>query len=297
MALCENAEVTGGRLVLEGRLRLCQVAAAARLVTKRRLGTPPTVGASSHGVRVSMTTYPPRVASAAMTLESILSGRRRPDAVTVVLARSQFGGQVPGELRQLCDRGVEILWTGCDLRSYKKLLPTIAAHPDQVIVTADDDCLYPRWWLDRLVVAHEHQPQAILGLRGERIQVSGRRFAPYRSWPRATSHTPANLTLLTGIGGILYPPGRLPAQVTDSETALRLAPTADDLWFKAMALLGGVATRMATDEALDYPPTFGNRDARGLAATNVDGGANERQFAALLDHFELWERLTADSGA
>ncbi len=38
-------------------------------------------------------------------------------------------------------------------RSYKKIVPTLLAHPGAFIATADDDLYYPADWLERLVAA------------------------------------------------------------------------------------------------------------------------------------------------
>jgi hypothetical protein len=193
--------------------------------------------------------------------------------------------------------GLEIIWVKENSRSYKKLLPTLETYPDVTIVTADDDVLYPRWWLEELLVAHAQGPGVILGHRAIRMQAFGSGATPYLTWSRANKRTPTSQILLTGVGGILYPPGSLPVQTHDVELAQSLCPTADDIWFRAMSLLQGIPVAIITDEEREFPPTWQTGNPTGLASTNVFDGGNDSQLKAVFDHFDLWDRLHDASGS
>lgn len=49
-----------------------------------------------------------------------------------------------------------------DIRSYKKLIPILKKYPNKIIVTADDDVIYKKDWLERLYKDHLKYPNYIL---------------------------------------------------------------------------------------------------------------------------------------
>jgi len=244
-------------------------------------------------VRLSMTTYPARVGAACQTLETIIYGQRvRPEAVTLVLAEDEFAGtsNLPLRLRRLEDHGLEVLWVPRSTRSYMKLLPALERYPAETIVTADDDILYPAWWLELLVEAHTRHPGTIVGHRGWEVRIRGaRNLVPYTHWARATTRTASARTFLTGVGGVLYPPGCLPMEAHETALIERLSPNADDVWFHAMALLRGTPVRVTLDPPVDFPSTWRTGNPAGLQATNVRGGQNDLALNAVYDYWELWD--------
>jgi hypothetical protein len=247
-------------------------------------------------MRVSITTYPLRMASACQAVKSILySPHNVPSAVVLVLAEDEFGGrrQLSRSFYPLLDRGLEVLWIPHAMGPYGKLLPTIAAFPHDVMVVADDDVLYPANWLLGLVRAHRDNPRAIVGHRGWEVRfASPRELAPYASWSRATTKADHGRVLLTGTGGILYPPGSLPAEASDWQLARRLCPQNDDIWAHAMARIAGTPMMVTSDRSVDFPATWRTGNRAGLMASNVLGGGNDPQLKAVYDHFGLWAEDT-----
>ena len=73
---------------------------------------------------------------------------------------------------------------------------------------------------------------------------------------------------------------------------MRLCPTADDIWFKAMALLAGTPTRRVSGSTTDFP-TLRRAQRHSLRAVNVGQGHNDSQFRAVMDHLDLWDALDA----
>jgi len=241
---------------------------------------------------VSMTTYPPRLSSAYWALASIFSQTRRPDAISLVLADDEFPRSVvPHRLRRFVDNGLNLIWTSENARSYNKLLTVLQDYPGHTVVTADDDALYPRWWLGELLRSHRQLPRAILGHRANLIVSSNRKAEPYVTWPRAGTSSPSSRVLLTGVGGILYPPGSLPALVQDRKLIRELCPTTDDIWFRAMSLLHGTTVAVITDEEHDFPAAPHAGASAKLMDTNVLQGENDRRLEAVFNHFDLWGKL------
>lgn len=242
-------------------------------------------------VVISLTSFPARIDHAWITVETLLRQTTQPDAVVLVLAESQFPGRtIPPRLVRQQARGLHILWVAEDTRSYKKLVPVRLAYPDATIVTVDDDARYAPWMLERLLDARSVHPGSIIGYRGWHARVVNGHLPPYIGWNRAGPETPPGESLLTGLGGILYPPHLLPIDLlTDVECARRVCPTGDDLWFWAVAKYAGVAL-----VCLDMPSYDELRLQSGSPALwvlNRGAGENDRQIAAVIEELGLHERL------
>jgi hypothetical protein len=216
------------------------------------------------------------------------------DQVILILSTNEFPkGELglPSRLRRLVkdSRGrICIHFTVDNKRSYKKLLPVLKLHPDAVVLTADDDVLYWRSWAYKLEMASQRFPGCIVGTRGSRISAIHGTARAYSSWPSGPPDVEGHSVFLTGRGGILYPPFSLDVRVHDWETASRLCPSGDDIWFKAMATLAGVkAVRINTGR--EYPSNGASqRDA--LWTRNLSQNENDVAFKAVVDHFDLWEK-------
>ncbi len=246
------------------------------------------------GPVVSLTSYPARIGRVHLTLRSLLMQSMKPRRVELVLSTDEFPQrQLPQEITRLAERGVGVRWVEGNIRSFKKLVPLLESSPGMPpIVTADDDIIYPADWLEGLWSAHLTAPRTIWGTRGREILVRQGDVRPYREWPFADGTTPSSRTLLTGMGGILYPPGSLPPETRDMTTAMDLCPDADDIWFKACAMAHGTEIRQVGDEAADFPTRL--RGQRGsLQAKNLHDGRNDQQFRRTFEHFGLVEALLA----
>ena len=243
-------------------------------------------------VVVSLTSYPARIGRVHLTIRSIAHQSSPPAQIVLVLARSEFSGAVdslPSPLQRLLqelDGVLSILWVEENTRSYKKLIPARGEFPGRDIVTADDDVLYPFDWLSRLHSAHLSAPTAIIGSRGSRITTvsDGTKLAPYANWPRAADKETSLRVFLTGRGGIYYPVGSLNARVDDVPSATRLAPTADDVWFKACGILNGSPSSIV-DFGEEFPPN--GADQRGALYRENVTDLNDKALRAVFSELGI----------
>jgi hypothetical protein len=250
--------------------------------SRRRI--PPTTRTT--GLVVSLASYPARIEHAWIAIETIFRQDVLPDRLVLVLSEAEFATrELPARLRAQQRRGLEILWT-TDRGSHNKLVATRRAYPEATIITVDDDAWYEPWVVSRLVDEARRHPGTVIGLRGWAIARSHSGLAPYVDWKRASPATPAADVFLTGGAGVLYPPHLLPDDLlTNTELALRLCPTADDVWFWAVATVAGVPARCLNE--------LGHRDVRQQLRTpqlhegNREGGQNDVQLARVIEHFGL----------
>ena len=270
--------------IVRGRIRKFppRQAAKLRMLLPKRAPAPPV---REVPVIVTLTSFPPRMKSVWLVVESVLRQDVPADRVVLVLSEDEFPDrQLPRRVRRQQKRGLEIMWVEGNARSYKKFLPVAAENPDAIVVTVDDDAIYASDLLSRLLAEHEQRPEAVIGTRGWCIKFDGGRLLPYASWELADSRTPEDRVLLTGVGGILYPPRSLSDRVFDYDTARALCPSADDLWFWAMARQAGTPVRCIGGRRPSYTLLVSSRTG-ALSAENHRRGENDVQLARLMGAF------------
>lgn len=207
---------------------------------------------------------------------------------------------LPPGLRQLSAEGaLDIIWTG-NTGPYRKLLPALHHHAGEprLIVTADDDMIYPAHWLAGLIETHRRHG-CIVAYRCRAIAVEAGRFLPYSRWRLlpgegdAFGEVPAHLhglfTIGTGVRGILYDT-RFFTDLPLLDELRALAPRQDDLAFKAATMCAGIRTVLVDDDLPRRP--FGSRQALGAAIAESDTlfhlnkKQNDGAWARLMAHLE-----------
>ena len=154
------------------------------------------------------------------------------------LATDEFPNReddLPRELLALRSDRFEIRWTK-NIRPYKKLIPALKDFPDDIIITFDDDVFYRREVIERLLIGYKKEPDCIQCHRATTVLLNEKGRVEFSS---ISYDKPAYCHKFTGVGGVLYPPHYLGDEIFDEESFMRLAPTNDDVWFWARAMLSG----------------------------------------------------------
>jgi len=230
---------------------------------------------------VSLTSFPPRYKTLPLTLKCLLSQTLKADAVVLWIAHEDASSLTNGIL-SLRPSGLEIRLCD-DVKSYKKIIPSIEAFPDSYIATADDDVYYRSTWLEELVSARTGDKNEVVCHRAHKISFDAcGKPLPYQEWDFDTSSVQRSPAIFpTGGGGVLYPPGIFDPQVTDKTLFTSLCPTADDIWlYWMMRLKGGTARRLGPFRMMDWP---GSQHV-ALWAVNLSG-ANDYAIARMIEHF------------
>jgi hypothetical protein len=210
-------------------------------------------------VFIGLTTIRGREGALKRTVDSLLAQQLPTDGrraeLHLFLSREPYlldrgFASIPGFLRRRIWRSrmgpglrLQVHWTA-NWGPYRKLLPMLErltpaqAALDPLLITADDDTLYPRDWLRRLVEAQERWG-CVVAFRGRQMVLEQGEVAPYRDWRVNDERLlrPSLLTVPTGKDGICYRFSQLDWRVRDVQQALAIAGHADDLWFKTHTLL------------------------------------------------------------
>lgn len=251
-----------------------------------------------HEIIVSLTTYGRRFYEVTPVIESIMQGTMRPNCIVLNLDYGMQNLPLPLTLKNQQRRGLEINYCE-DMRSYKKLIPTLKKYPDAAIITIDDDAIYCYDLVERLVASHIESPKNIIANRVHRIALKRNgRVKNYRFWRWGGGTKEASpLNFAVGVGGVLYPPHALPEETFNKDVFMEICPFADDVWFYAMALMGGSSVKKGETRDIGGCDFLLNESAQegALSRLNVSYGPkkskNDIQFEAVFDKYGLWEKL------
>lgn len=156
-------------------------------------------------------------------------------------------------------------------------------YPNDVIVIADDDVVYPADWLERLVSAYQNNPEYINALRVHKVAKYRNNIQNYLLWDSCDEDTqePSYNNFATGVGGVIYKREHFYKDVCNESIFLRLCPTSDDIWFWTMAVLQGTKTRLITPSFSDVGCIDGTQE-QALWKINNDKGGNDLAIKNIL---------------
>jgi len=256
-------------------------------------------GVSEHNyngveVIVSLTTYSKRLYDVYLTIESIMQQSRKANRIILWLSDDLQEKELPMLLQLQQKRGLDIRYCK-DIKSYKKLIPALKQFPNDVIITVDDDVLYDVDMLDKLILAYLQEPNYVHYNRGHKMKADvNNKLKKYADWEWfATSMETSPLNFPTGVGGILYPPSSLSHEVFNEEVFLKICPHADDVWFKAMALLNGTGAKKCYTRNPKGEEYLENSNVQDIALykINYEQNLNDTQIRAVFEKYDLYKLL------
>jgi hypothetical protein len=236
---------------------------------------------------VSLTTHGERLDLVHLTVESIGRGRVRPGRLILWLDESDQQRPRPAALKRAEARGLEVR-SSENYGPHTKYLPAVQQFGDMCdfLVTADDDILYPRFWLSRLYESSLRWPDEVLCFRAHQMVVERGSARPYLDWPRRASTASDESVFATGVSGVLYPRSMISALRSAGQAFEHVARPADDVWLHHVALRNGVPVRQIGSVPLHFLQTPGTRGAM-LASANVEGGRNDSIISQLYEPEDL----------
>jgi hypothetical protein len=233
------------------------------------------------GPVVSLTTHGDRVFTVHLAIESIGRGELRPSRVILWLDDAATFSNLPVGLRRLQKRGLEVRLCK-NYGPHTKYYPYVAAEnlAAEPLVTADDDILYPSYWLKKLVEAYREFPETVNCYRARVVTVKGRQVMPYYGWTMCTNTESSFRYLATGVSGVIYAPHFLMDIKAAGEAFEDCCPEADDLWLHVQALRSGLKIRQIGKQAIHFPIIPGTQKS-ALYVGNFRGcDGNDRQIKA-----------------
>lgn len=247
---------------------------------------------------VSLTSYPKRINNIYITLYSLLNQTIKADKIVLWLAEDEFQDKkIPESLLYLSKRGIDIKWC-TNIKSYKKLIPSLLEFKDDIIVTADDDIFYYKTWLSSLYFSYKKSQKDIHALRVRKIdeKIKSKGDIKYNSLKLVKNECASFLNIPTGAGGVLYPPNSLSKDVFFENIFLDIASSADDLWFWAMAVVNNTKIHSVQPNynELIYTDIQNELSKDTLNYINVKNNENDKQLYAILDKYDLIKKIKSN---
>lgn len=245
-------------------------------------------------VTISLTSYPARINKVHLAIKSLMLQSYKPDRIVLWLAENQFPDYVlPTALTDLVAYGLEIRYIAEDLLGHKKHVNAIMEQkPNELVLTYDDDIIYPINSVEKLINKHRQYPGCIICNRAQEIvyQKDGKVTNPGR-WKTISNvgvDNPTYQLLPSNGGGVLYPYRALSPDSYNAEKIKALALRADDLWMMFMALEKGTKTV----KTVKYHKTFtvvSDSQNEQLATGNIYGNAYIDFFNRLIKEYpDAW---------
>ena len=245
-------------------------------------------------VVVSLTTYSKRLYEVYLTIESIMQGTLKPNRIVLWLEDNLKNTVIPIYLQRQMTRGLEIQFYK-DIRSYKKLIPSLKLYPKSIIVTIDDDAIYEPDLLEKLVNAYNMDKHHIYANRVSRIELNDN-YKPkeYSTWSIDKETGASPLNFFTGVGGVLYPPNCFCDEVLNEDVFQTIAPYGDDIWFYTMSLLNGYTVYKVYTHDANGNDFFVNESVQDISLyhKNIEGEKlNDTQIKAVFDKYNIYKLL------
>ena len=243
-------------------------------------------------VVVSLTSYGKRIEEVYLAIESIMHGTIKPNQIVLWLQDDILSKPLPPSLLRLKKRGLSIEFCK-DIRSYKKLLPSLSKYPEACIVTVDDDQIYDRDMLFCLLETHSQHPTEICANEVYRITLDDNgRLCYYSDW--GVGYIKNDVSIFNfpiGEGGILYPSGSLNKEVFNESVFMNICKYGDDVWFYAMWRLNGNRAVKTKTKDPHGCVSIENPDVKesALKTINVAKGSslNDKQIKSVFERYNI----------
>ena len=201
---------------------------------------------------VSITSYPKRIGFVDAVLGTIDQQTKAPDLVILWLAGEQFPNReksLPGNLLQRVETGkLTIKWCD-DLKPHKKYFYAFQQFPEDLIITIDDDILYPPDLIENLYQSYLRHPNAVSATRVHfMIYDQDEGILPYETWIKEYTDivdVESMLLFCTGGAGALYPVHLLNPSLLNEAVIYDNCLHADDIWLKFMEIEANVPVVLA----------------------------------------------------
>ncbi len=240
---------------------------------------------------VTLTTYDKRLSTVHLTIESILNQEIKPAKVVLWLYRGDVKNSNIIHLEKLKERGLTIVYLDDNQKSYKKLsyiLKYIKAENLNIknIVTADDDVLYPRFWLSGLIEKSKTLPKSIVCYRGHNLEkINDSTFSYFSCIDRNSSYDqPSDNLLPTGVSGVLYPIKSLDSRICNFKLINQLCRDGDDIWYKFVTLSNGYSSVRIKNKNITFPVIISSL-VEGLQDENVTNDENTSKILLTNSYF------------
>lgn len=199
-----------------------------------------------NGIVLSLTSYKERLRFIPQVLKPIWNGSVKPIKTVLSLDEKDvpFINSESPELKSFIDSGrVELIVSREDIKPHTKYFFAMKKYRNNIIVTIDDDIIYPQDTIESLYKGYLIHPDCIIARRVHKIRKDSEgKLMAYNKWDFECikEKGPSKFLFATGVGGVLYPPNIL--EINDSLLSeIKKCLNADDVYLKYLQAKKGIS--------------------------------------------------------
>jgi len=232
---------------------------------------------------VSLTSFPERIDSVWMVIDSIYNQSIKPQKIVLVLTKEEFpfGMQrIPQSLKRYLNIGLEIVFTDYNLKPHNKYYYALSLYKENDVITIDDDLYYWPDTIERLYMIKGENPGCICANRAYQVVFKNNDVAFI---PPIGNR---GITLSAqGVGGVLYIPAFRSQELFNKDIIKKYCLNNDDNWLKVQQMLCGIKVAMGRE--YPHPLTLLGTQKKALWYDNVNRGISTNVSKSLIDYYHL----------
>lgn len=244
---------------------------------------------------VSVTSFPKRFDQLVLTLKSIIMQNIVPKKIVVYFGSDTCIEDISDDMNYLKKYNVEYkIDSSMNLKGHKKYFYALKEFKNNIVITIDDDIIFPRTMIEELIKCYEKYPNAVCARRVHKITSKKSCILPYNLWDKEYCNIkkPSNRLFATTGAGTLYSPyviNHLVDSTFDSDRIINLCLDADDVWMKCMETLSSIKVVLADNDVMG---DFIDVDEKyTLMPENVGKGKNDIFFKQVCDYYKIDNKL------
>lgn len=237
---------------------------------------------------ISLTSFQDRFLTLPLCLKSLLLQNYKPDKIIVWLDKIAMS-QITDEMIELKRYGIEYRIAKEDIKSHKKYYYAMKEFPEDLIITVDDDLIYPISMVRSLIKMHKIYPNAICARRVHRITTNlDGNILRYYDWEKECTDIkkPSYGLIATSGAGTLFFPHCLDNRAFEIEDIRNYCFSADDIWLKFMSYLNNVKVVWVPCYFM-LPPLIKDSQNHALYKSNVVEEKNDICIKKVVKKYDI----------
>lgn len=236
---------------------------------------------------ISLASYPARYNTLHLCLQSLFLQTFYADKIILYIPTEK--SLLPESVLKFEKQGLNICKVSEDLKPHNKYYYAMQEYENDIIITVDDDAIYPTTLVELLVKSYLKFPFAVSAGRAHGILLDINGYPiEYTQWDwEAKQYDKPQFRLMaTGVGGILYPPHCISEELFNKDNIRKFCLLQDDVWLKCMQLLS-VTPVIVIKQKQQHPPSIPNVYTNGLYINNKYKGGTNKAFQLLIDEYKI----------
>lgn len=238
---------------------------------------------------VTFTSFPERFPNIHLCIKSLLFQSVKPDKIVLYLGCDSSNDDIEKYLKKYEKYGLTIIKDSeKNIRSHKKYFYALSQFENYIVITVDDDLIYPKDMIESLIKKYIEYPDCIIGRRVHKIVYDNDNISKYKDWVEECSNVkgPSHELFVTTGAGTLFPPKMKKDDLLNLDLIYELCPTADDVWINFIAIKNNIK-RVWAENKLQMPTTIEKSQEISLVKVNVGENLNDKYVEKIVKKFNI----------